>query len=155
MNEIWKPIVGYPNYQVSSLGNVRNARAIMLTHKRRGKYLAVELYHQGCGRFFNIHTLVLTAFVGKRPIGMESCHNNGDEHDNRLTNLRWDTRLGNAIDRTRHGTVRTRNNNHYRAILTREDVERIKRDSRPSRLVAADYGCSSSLIRNIRCGIAK
>ena len=39
----------------------------------------------------NVHTLVLTTFVGDRPDGMQACHNNGDKTDNRLENLRWDT----------------------------------------------------------------
>jgi hypothetical protein len=51
-----------------------------------------------------VHQLVLEAFVGPRPRGMESCHNNGNQTDNRLVNLRWDTKSENNLDRVRHGT---------------------------------------------------
>jgi hypothetical protein len=48
--------------------------------------------------------LVLTAFVGSRPSGLEGCHRNGDPTDNRLENLRWDTRTANIFDAVAHGT---------------------------------------------------
>jgi hypothetical protein len=43
-------------------------------------------------------------FVGPAPEGMEGCHYNGDPTDNRLENLRWDTRKANVADAIRHGT---------------------------------------------------
>jgi hypothetical protein len=36
---------------------------------------------------------------------MEGCHNNGIASDNRLENLRWDTRKNNHADKKRHGTL--------------------------------------------------
>ena len=50
-----------------------------------------------------VHRLVLEAFVGPCPDGMECCHANGDPADNRLANLRWDTPASNTQDRIRHG----------------------------------------------------
>ncbi len=52
-----------------------------------------------------IHRLVLMAFVGPCPNGMECCHYNDIADDNRLDNLRWDTRKNNHVDMIRHGTV--------------------------------------------------
>lgn len=49
-----------------------------------------------------VSRLVLEAFVGPCPDGMECCHFNGDRLDNRLENLRWDTRAANADDARRH-----------------------------------------------------
>lgn len=46
-----------------------------------------------------IHKLVLEAFVGERPSGMQACHGNGDKTDNRLVNLRWDTVKANHRDK--------------------------------------------------------
>lgn len=51
-----------------------------------------------------IHHLVLEAFVGPRPDGLETCHNDGVPANNWLTNLRWDTKPNNAKDRRVHGT---------------------------------------------------
>lgn len=53
-----------------------------------------------------VHRLVLEAFRGVSPIGMECCHNDGDKRNNRLDNLRWDTRRANADDRIKHGNIR-------------------------------------------------
>ena len=47
---------------------------------------------------------LLEAFVGPCPSGQEACHANDDPRDNRLENLRWDTRSANALDSVRNGT---------------------------------------------------
>jgi hypothetical protein len=52
---------------------------------------------------FMAHRLVLLAFVGPCPAGLEACHNDGNPANNRLANLRWDTRKSNAADKVRHG----------------------------------------------------
>ena len=60
---------------------------------------------RGCfGRFRYSHHVVLTAFVGPRPVGTEVCHRDGNPANNRLGNLRWDTRKANHADAIRHGT---------------------------------------------------
>lgn len=51
-----------------------------------------------------VHQLVALAFIGPRPAGLETCHNNGNKLDNRASNLRYDTAAGNARDRAKHGT---------------------------------------------------
>jgi len=50
-----------------------------------------------------VHRLVLEAFVGPCPDGMEGCHNDGNPLNNALSNLRWDTRKANMADRGAHG----------------------------------------------------
>ena len=57
----------------------------------------------GIGGTKYIHRLVLEAFVGPCPEGMETCHNNGVRTDNRLENLRWDTSSANNDDIVKHG----------------------------------------------------
>lgn len=41
--------------------------------------------------------------MGPCPPGMECCHNNGNRTDNRVENLRWDTRRANMQDKREHG----------------------------------------------------
>ena len=48
--------------------------------------------------------LVLAAYKGECPAGMEACHNNGSRDDNRIANLRWGTRPSNRLDMILHGT---------------------------------------------------
>lgn len=123
--ESWRPVVGYEGlYEVSDLGRVWSLGRTDSTGKtRRPRMLrgstdnagyqvfgltALSLPGQpGKQRFLRVHTLVLTAFVGPCPPGLECCHDNGDPGDNRLANLRWDTSLANAADIKRHGTALT------------------------------------------------
>ena len=78
-----------------------------------------------CGYPFLVHRLVLEAFVGPCPIGMQACHNNGIRDDVSLKNLRWDTIKNNAMDRVRHGTSLNcpLGENHGRAKLSLDAVQ--------------------------------
>ena len=51
-----------------------------------------------------VHRLVLLAFVGPCPDGMQTCHQDGDRANNSLKNLRWGTGSDNMADAKRHGT---------------------------------------------------
>ena len=67
-------------------------------------YLEVGLWKARKKPTKRIHRLILETFVGPCPDGMEACHNNGIRIDNRLENLRWDTRSNNAFDAIVHRT---------------------------------------------------
>lgn len=102
----WLPVSGYDGYQVSDAGQVMSFRRsrkgkLLKPIPATGGYLVVKLNHANNRKL--IHRLVLEAFIGPCPDGMEACHNNGNPADNRLSNLRWDTKSANAFDRTRHG----------------------------------------------------
>ena len=60
---------------------------------------------------YAIYQLVLLAFVGPCPNGMEPCHQDGNYHNNCLTNLRWDTHANNERDKKMHGTSPAGENN--------------------------------------------
>lgn len=111
--EIWKDIPGFDGrYQVSSMGRVRShmyprARILKQVINARGRP-KINLYlvgEPGNAVTREVHRLVLEAFVGPCPDGMEACHNNGNPLDNRLSNLRWDTHSANAVDKRFHGTA--------------------------------------------------
>ncbi len=116
--EVWRAIPGYEGYEVSDHGNVRSLdryvsrpnngrslrRGVALSPQidRKG-YVWVRLSRQLQSRPVRVHRLVLLAFVGPCPPDMEACHDDGVNANNRLDNLRWDTKLANAQDRRRHG----------------------------------------------------
>jgi len=47
--------------------------------------------------------MVLEAFVGPCPEGMECCHRDGNPANNHVGNLYWGTRSENLYDAVRHG----------------------------------------------------
>jgi HNH endonuclease len=59
-----------------------------------------------------VHILVLEAFVGPCPEGLECRHLDGNPGNNRLDNLCWGTRKENYDDSVRHGTASLRPGGH-------------------------------------------
>jgi len=96
-----------------------------------------------------VHRLVLNAFVGECPKGMEACHNNGIRSDNRLSNLRWDTRSGNHADKRQHGTSNN-GEKHSFAVLDNEAVRTIRESNDSLHALAVRYGVAKSTICRIQ-----
>lgn len=166
--EIWKPVVGFEGrYEVSNLGRVKSLRRFCKSPKsnsgRRvvpekifkgsfwGPYLAVTLRNGDKRVRKNIQSLVLEVFIGPRPKGMEICHNDGRHTNNRLTNLRYDTRAGNFSDKWEHGTM-PHGENHHEAKLKEEDVLAIKRSTLSRRTLANKYNVDYSTVVDIVTG---
>lgn len=118
-NEEWRDIPGYEGtYQASDHGRVRSVdRKLVnsLGYERllRGKilrlkddkgYLRVQLNFGGVGKMHLVHRLVLAAFVGEAPEGMQCRHMDGYPKNNHLHNLRYGTVSENQLDRVKHGT---------------------------------------------------
>lgn len=103
MREEWRPVTGRETeYEVSSLGRVRNARGRVLRPQRGSHgYPHVDL---GRNKTKLIHILVATAFLGPVPEGQEVRHRNGNKFDPRVRNLQYGTRLQNIQDAIAHGT---------------------------------------------------
>lgn len=113
--ERWLPVVGYEGlYDISDLGRVRSLRhrwgprptpRLLKLQAHPSGHLIVHLYREpGKSKTLKVHHLVLAAFIGPCPPGMEGCHNDGNPANNESQNLRWDTRAANIQDAIRHGT---------------------------------------------------
>lgn len=160
-----REIPGFPHYLVSSMGRVfrtveyhSSGRIIPLTapiplsccQNDRG-YLVVNLNANGKKYLKRVHVLVLTAFRGPCPAGMEGCHENRNRADARLENLRWDTRLGNNADKIKHG-MSLYGQKNFSAKLTDDLVRQIRktRDSGASiSTIARQFGVGQSTISGI------
>lgn len=167
--ELWRDIPGHEGrYAVSNLGRVyahpkkvkkpsgkkmveqSYAGKMLATYPRgRDGYLAVRVGYGGEKFSWAVHRLVLLAFVGPCPDGMEACHNDGDETNNHLSNLRWDTHLSNNRDRKRHGRYAT-GEKHHAAKLTPKQVAAI----RAGTLTAKEAGIGRSQHHRIRTGVS-
>lgn len=122
MSERWLPIPEWEGfYEVSDCGRVRSVdrivgsgpsayggqrlqpgRLLKLKPLRSG-HLTVDLWRHGKGHDRLVHRMVLEAFVGACPAGMEACHRDGEPSNNCVGNLYWGTRSENMHDLVRHG----------------------------------------------------
>ena len=120
ITEVWKPVVEQEGrYEVSSLGRIRTVARIgtrkdgsrlpvaerirVLTIDKTG-YALIGLSTPAGSRTKFVHRVVLEAFVGPRPEGMECRHLDGNPLNNRIENICWGTPSDNAWDRVAHGT---------------------------------------------------
>jgi hypothetical protein len=111
--EEWRPVVGFEGtYDVSNIGRVRRVagshqcpagRILGQAEGNRG-HLSVSLSLEGHRHTRWVHRLVLAAFVGPCPQGMEVRHLDGDPKNNAVQNLAYGTRSENELDKVRHGT---------------------------------------------------
>lgn len=103
MKKIWTDIVGYEGlYMISSSGDILSVK----TNKTRkpttvrGGYKQLGLINKnGEKRFLLVHRLVLEAFKGKCPEGMEARHLDSNPSNNTLSNLEWGTHRQNELDK--------------------------------------------------------
>ena len=153
--ENWLPVIGFEGiYEVSDFGNIRSIRTGKLkayTKNKKENRPFMNLHKNGKQKIVKPHTLVLTAFVGPRPAGLECCHNDGNAWNNHISNLRWDTPQSNQQDRAKHGTS-NRGERCASAKLTEIQVAAIRADSRLQREIAADYGVRENTISRIKSG---
>jgi hypothetical protein len=152
--ETWKDIPGYEGkYRVSDLGRLKSSvtgRVLKLAIMPNG-YLGILLG----GKRKLIHTLVLEAFVGPCPIGMEACHfPDRNPSNNHLTNLRWDTPKNNQKDRLAHGTHQhgVRNPNAKLNELEVCQIRRMVSLGYGPVQVAREFNVSRSTIHRITTG---
>ncbi len=94
--ELWRPIVGYEGvYEVSNAGRIRSFRVdkdegrLLTPGLSQTGYLSVVLYKDGRHRTMNVHTAVIEAFRGPRPLKHETNHKNGVKTDNDIRNLEY------------------------------------------------------------------
>ncbi len=139
----YRDIPGFPGYRVGDDGSVWSlwkqvgiggggVRSVVgdtwheLSRQCRGKppknRPTVWLCNGGEVYRRQVSRLVLLAFVGPCPEGMECRHfPDRDPQNNRLDNLRWDTLSANKADRKVHGTT-PRGEKNARSRLTEADV---------------------------------
>ena len=122
----YRSIAGFDHYRVGDDGSIWSdfGGRWKLLRPTGGRYKHVMLCP---GRVtLSVHTIVLETFVGPRPEGLDACHfPDRDTSNNRLENLRWDTKKSNQSDRSHHGTE-VKGIKHYKTHLSDADIRRIR-----------------------------
>jgi hypothetical protein len=109
MDEQWKQIDNYPNYEISNFGRIKNINTNNITFGTCNKnigYMRVKLSNNKQTKTFQVHRLVAQAFIPNPENKPEVNHLNG-KTDNRSIMLEWVTRKENM----QHATQNKSNNN--------------------------------------------
>lgn len=98
-NEIWKPLQINNLYDVSSNGNIRNAKnlkqKVFDLNKLKLTKTRIRISNIINKRGFYLHRLIAMTFIPNPDNLDEVNHKNGDPYDNRSENLEWITRADN------------------------------------------------------------
>ena len=103
LKEEWRDIQGFPNYQISNLGNVKSKERYtkqrngmnlrkekLLTPQKDHKgYLYVRLYNESGWKYFKIHILVAKTFIPNFLNEPTVDHIDRNKSNNKVDNLRW------------------------------------------------------------------
>lgn len=146
--ETWASVVGFEGiYEVSNLARVRRVgRAAMVGNGRgggarlgrviatlnhRGGYKAVQLWKDGNMQRPLLHCVVADAFLGRRPLGKEVNHIDGNKGHNEHTNLEYVTRSENMLHAYATGLrvpgQLPTGESHHGSKLSDEQVREIRR----------------------------
>lgn len=125
MEEIWKNVVGYPNYQISNMGNVKSLNynntgkeKILKPFKNYKGYLQVALHQQNKRKFYYVHRLVAMAFIDNPNNLKQINHRDECKTNNNVTNLEWCTPKQNINYGTRNQRVRESNSKQVLCVET-------------------------------------
>lgn len=152
--EEYKIIEGFENYEVSNLGNIRNAvsKHVLKVKIDRYGYAQIGLYQGRKQHWKTVHRLVATAFIPNPHNKQEVNHISADpmtKLTNHVGNLEWATRQENvddAISKGIHGKKKT---------LPEQTIEYIREVYTPrckqygAIPLAKKFGVSQSTISNI------
>jgi hypothetical protein len=163
MSEEWRSVSGFPMYEVSSLGRVRSYWRTTPTNP----FLIIKIQKDNQGRPFvvlgkgdkdrrtvRVSVLVLESFVGPRPHKHEGAHENGDNTDNQLSNLKWKTKKDNEADKVRHGTL-TIGERNGSVKLTDQQVQYIRSSPLSGYKLAKNLKVTKSTISVIRRNLSR
>ena len=151
--ECWKDIEGFPNYQVSNHGRVKNKKTgkILKPYKTNRGYLTVGFWVNGKKKRLLVHRLVAAAFIPNTENLPEVNHANGCKTDNNVANLEWSTGSQNIIHAYQTGIRKTK--------LSKEQVIEIRKlikQGLTHRQIGSIFGVSHTTIGEIkRCKLWK
>jgi hypothetical protein len=149
--ELWRPVVRFPGYEVSDKGRVRSFKSgkakILKLGKDGSGYPIVCLYKNGRGYWFLVHRLVAEAFLGFPEDMLEVNHKNGVKTDNRVENLEWLTRSDNHKHAIKTGLRKTKlSENQVLEILDMLDA------GVPQTEIAEIFNIAQSTVSMIKSG---
>ena len=173
MEEVWLPVKGYEDYEISSLGRIRSltrtipqkngrervARGRLISPKQSGAYLGVSLYKNAQERRHYLHRLVAEAFIPNPDQKPCVNHINFDRYNNTVSNLEWVTYQENTAHLIKYGSPNPnraylRGTQCHSAVFNENLVKQIRQDWQPGQTAdfARRYGVSHRAMVRIVSG---
>lgn len=151
---------GLGDYEVSSLGRVRNSRTgrvlrVQICAGNDG-YARVWLFSEGNRRQCKVHRLVAGAFIPNPNLYPQINHKNSIRSDNSASNLEWCTNLQNSMHAAALGRLGSKGESHPRSKLCEADVRRVvalARSGIGQHEIARRIGVSRSCVSLIAAGV--
>lgn len=147
----WKDIEGFPNYQISNLGNVwsKKTNKILKPYKTNKGYLTVGFWLNGKKKKLSIHRLVAKAFLSNPQNLAEVNHIDGCKTNNNVSNLEWATGSNNVSHAYRTSLRKTK-----LSEIQVAEIKNLIKQGLTQREIASKYNVSHSTIGEIsRCKI--
>lgn len=140
----------FPNYSVSSNGNVKNIKTLRVLKFGHSKgYRTVHPSIKGVSKTITVHKLVALEFCEKGE-GDQVNHIDGNKLNNCSTNLEWVTALQNmehAVANNLHKTIKSRRLDDMQ-LLTMLTLA----GKRGNRKACREYNCSADFLSRVRRG---
>lgn len=155
--ETYKLIKGFPLYEISNYGNVRNAKTKKIRKQQitTNGYLRVTLYNKSIKRYtFFVHRLVWLNFVGDIPNGLQINHKDENKTNNHLDNLELLTPKENSNYGNRNKNVSNNAKNTHCKVVYQFTIDNQFIKSFPStKQVQRELGYSATHIADCCRGV--
>lgn len=117
MDEVWKDIVGFEQYQVSNLGHIysKKVKRLLTPYPDKKGYLRVKFWKDSKGHAFKVHRLVAQAFIPNPNNLPQVNHKDENKENNTVDNLEW-------CDNDYNHNYGTRNERSNKTLTNRKNL---------------------------------
>jgi len=117
-------------------------------------YMYFNLCKDGKRKRLFVHRLVLAAFVGPCPVGLQAAHMDGNKLNNSLSNLQWVSGLVNIRHKPGHGTQAMGEEIHLHKLTNKEVIviKGLLSNGAKQAEIARTYGVDPSTISHLNRG---
>lgn len=119
-------------------------------------YISIHLCDKANNRKFfgTLHGIMMKHFIGPPPLNYDVCHNDGNKLNNRLDNLRYDSRKNNMADKLIHGGSNRGEKQGLSKLKSAQVLEilRLREEGYEQKEIAKLFGVGRKTISHIEIG---